>query len=118
MQKFRTPKEISLSSPPKCIIVGVEGGSEFFLWLQSYSVGNSGPHAKIQNPRTTLFWEKSKGGRRKSKERENNSVNRGHFVCHAARLQRHPGSARSPLGPILAHAKGGPRFPCLRTQEP
>jgi hypothetical protein len=35
--------------------MGVEVGvSEiFFLGMQSYSFGDSGPHAKIQNPRTT-----------------------------------------------------------------
>ena len=34
---------------PKYIIVGGEGGvSEFFLRFQSYSFGNSGPHAKFQ----------------------------------------------------------------------
>ena len=39
-----------LSSPPKYIIVGGEGGvSDFFLMFQSYSFGNSGPHAKFQN---------------------------------------------------------------------
>ena len=44
---------------PKYIIVGGEGGvSEFFLRFQSYSFGNSGPHAKIQNrslPPSGLF---------------------------------------------------------------
>jgi hypothetical protein len=35
---------------PKYIIVGGEGGvSEFYLGFQSYSFGNSGPHAKFQN---------------------------------------------------------------------
>jgi hypothetical protein len=37
---------------PKCIIVGGEGGggvSDFVLRFQSYSLGNSGPHAKFQN---------------------------------------------------------------------
>ena len=35
---------------PKYIIVGGEGGvSEFCLRFQSYSFGNSGPHAKFQN---------------------------------------------------------------------
>ena len=34
----------------KYIIVGGEGGvSEYFLRFQSYSFGNSGPHAKFQN---------------------------------------------------------------------
>ena len=35
---------------PKYIIVGGEGGvSDFCLRFQSYSFGNSGPHAKFQN---------------------------------------------------------------------
>ena len=35
---------------PKYIIVGGEGGVlEFCLRFQSYSFGNSGPHAKVQN---------------------------------------------------------------------
>jgi hypothetical protein len=44
---------------PKYIIVGVEGGvSELVLRFQSYSFGNSGPHAKFQNrslPPSGLF---------------------------------------------------------------
>jgi hypothetical protein len=43
----------------KYIIVGGEGGvSEYFLRFQSYSFGNSGPHAKFQNrslPPSGLF---------------------------------------------------------------
>ena len=43
----------------KYIIVGVEGGYQnFFLRFQSYSFGNLGPHAKIQNrslPPSGLF---------------------------------------------------------------
>jgi hypothetical protein len=35
---------------PKYIIVGGKGGvSAFYLRFQSYSFGNSGPHAKFQN---------------------------------------------------------------------
>jgi hypothetical protein len=44
----------ALSTNTKYIIVGVEVGvSEIFLGMQSYSFGNSGPYAKIENPRTT-----------------------------------------------------------------
>ena len=51
MQKLDNPQKNLLEFIPKCIIVRVEGGSpEFFLGVQSYSFGNSGPHAKIQNP--------------------------------------------------------------------
>jgi hypothetical protein len=42
--------------------------------------------------------EKSKGLREKERKR-NNTVNSGNYVCHAACLQCHPGSARTPLGP-------------------
>ena len=34
------------------------------------------------------------------KEEKNNEFS-GHYVCHAARLQRHMGSARTSLGPIF-----------------
>jgi hypothetical protein len=44
--------------------------------------------------------EKIMGGEEREKERENNCVNSGHYVCHAARLQRRTGSARTSLGPI------------------
>ena len=54
MQKLDNPPKNFLEFTPKCIIVGVEGGGpEIFLGVQSYSFGNSGPHAKIQSPRTT-----------------------------------------------------------------
>ena len=50
MQKktYKTLQKNFLEFTLKCIIVGVEGGvSEIFLGMQSYSFGNSGPHAKI-----------------------------------------------------------------------
>ena len=38
---------------PKYITVGGKGGvADLLLWVQSYSLGNLGPHAKFQNPRT------------------------------------------------------------------
>jgi hypothetical protein len=43
-------------------------------------------------------------GERK-RERENNTVNRGHYVCHAANLQRQTGRARTTLGPKSAGIK-------------
>ena len=46
-----------------------------------------------------LMQSESKGLRKKW-ERENNCVNSGNYVCHAASLQRRTGSARTLLGPI------------------
>ena len=65
--------------------------------------GNSGPDAKIQNPRSTPCGKKVREGERREKKEkgENNGVNRGHFICHAAHLQCHPGSACTPLGPKI-----------------
>jgi hypothetical protein len=37
------------------------------------------------------LWEKSKGRRRRKRERENNGVNRGHYVLHQ-RVQPQLGS--------------------------
>ena len=42
------------------------GGSEICLGVQSYSFGNSGPHAKIQNPRSTPSGRKVKSQRKSS----------------------------------------------------
>jgi hypothetical protein len=68
--------------------------------VQSYSFGNSGPHSKIHNPRSTPCGRKIREREeRRKKERENNTVNRGHYVCHAAHLQRRTGSARTTIGP-------------------
>ena len=90
MQKLDNPPKNFLEFTPKCIIVGVEGGvADFFLGVQSYSFGNSGPHAKIQNPRTTPSGRKVRAERKKE---ERGGKNRGHYVCHAARLQCHTGS--------------------------
>ena len=47
------------------------------------------------------FWEKSNKAQRKEKRREKNNEFSGHFVCHAARLQRRTGSACTSLGPIF-----------------
>jgi hypothetical protein len=44
------------------------------------------------------FWEKSKG----EKEEKITMLKRGHYVCHAARLQCQTGIARTTLGPIVA----------------
>jgi hypothetical protein len=38
---------------------------------------------------------------REKEKKRNNTVNRGHFFCHAAPLQRHPGSAHTPLEPKI-----------------
>ena len=41
----------------KYIDVGGEGGvSEFYKSFQSYSFGNSGPHAKFLKSQLTSFW--------------------------------------------------------------
>ena len=51
---------------PKYIIVGGERGlSEFFLRFQSYSFGNSGPHAKFQNRSLALSRLEGSSGRRR-----------------------------------------------------
>ena len=51
---------------PKYIIVGGEGGvSEFYLRFQSYSFGNSGPHAKFQNRSLAPSRLKGVSGRRR-----------------------------------------------------
>ena len=48
---------------PKYTLVGGEGGvSEFFLRFQSYSFGNSGPHAKFQNRSLFLLGCTDSGG--------------------------------------------------------
>jgi hypothetical protein len=50
---------------PKCIIVGVKGGIRIFLRFQSYSFGNSGPHAKFQNRSLAPSRLKGVSGRRR-----------------------------------------------------
>jgi hypothetical protein len=51
---------------PKYIIVGgKEGVSEFYLRFQSYSFGNSGPHAKFQNRSLAPSRLKGVSGRRR-----------------------------------------------------
>jgi hypothetical protein len=45
--------------------------------------------------------------RRREKEEKKTTNLVAIYVCHAARLQRRTGSARTSLGPILAHGRGG-----------
>jgi hypothetical protein len=56
------------------------------------------------DPRSTPSGRKVREEERKrEKEREINSVNRGHYVCHAARLQCGMGSTRTSLGPMFSY---------------
>ena len=59
-------------------------------------------HTENQHPKLSISLRKIREGVREREREINNTVNRGHFVCHAARLQCHPSSARTPLGPIFS----------------
>jgi hypothetical protein len=67
-------------------------------------------HTNVHDPRTNPSGRKVIRRREKWKERggEKNNEFSGHFVCHAARLQRRTGSARTSLGPkiqLVEHRK-------------
>ena len=51
MQKFKILRPFFNFFTPQYVIVrGVRGEVSIFFWLECYSIGNSGPHAKIWNP--------------------------------------------------------------------
>ena len=55
MQNFKILRQIfNFFTPQYLIVRGVGGGSRLFFWLECYSIGNSGPHAKIWNPTTNF----------------------------------------------------------------
>jgi hypothetical protein len=55
-------------------------------------------HSKVMD---FYIWRKVIRRRREKEIREKNNEFSGHYVCLAARLQRHPGSARASLGQIM-----------------
>jgi hypothetical protein len=62
---------------------------------------SSSAHTNFHNPRSTPSGRKVREGER----RENNSVNRGHYVCHAACLQQRTGSRQAAHGQRTGSAR-------------
>jgi hypothetical protein len=59
---------------------------------------------KFSRPLDIPFWEKSNKTYKEKRKRKTINEFSGHYVCHAARLQRHTASALTSLGPKSFYA--------------